>query len=101
MHKLTNDEMDRIISYNNAMDEFLNDPANAEFKSIFRLFYITLVCDDLSLTGAQEVSFNSYLKNGTLTHINWNTFLLRTKKMHEDFLAEAEKQRQNVIEQTA
>ncbi len=100
MHKLTNDEMDRIISYNKAMDEFLNDPANAEFKSIFLSFHVTLVCDDLSLTGAQEISFNSYLKNGTLTHINWSTFLLRTKKMHEDFLAEAEKQRKNVIEQT-
>lgn len=100
MHKLTNDEMDRIISYNNAMDEFLKDPANAEFKNIFLSFHITLVCEDLSLTGAQEVSFNSYLNNGTLTHINWNTFLLRTKKMHEDFLAEAEKQRKNVIEQT-
>lgn len=100
MHKLTNDEMDRIISYNNAMDEFLNDPAHAEFKSIFLSFHITLVCDDLSLNGAQKVSFNSYLNNGTLTHINWNTFLLRTKKMHEDFLAEAEKQKKNVIKQT-
>lgn len=98
MHKLANDEMDRIITYNNEMNKFLDDPANKEFRAIFRSFHVTLVCDGLSLSGAQEVSFNSYCKNGMLTHINWKTFLLRTKKMHEDFLAEAEKQKKNVIE---
>ena len=100
MHKLTNDEMDRIITYNNQMKKFLDEPGNKEFRDTFRSFHITLVCDDLSLSGAQEVSFNSFRDNGTLTHINWRTFLLRTRKMHEDFLAEAEKQRKNVIEQT-
>ena len=100
MHKLTNVEMDRIISYDNEMTKFLDSPGNKEFRDTFRSFHITLVCDDLSLSGAQEVSFNSFRDNGTLTHINWRTFLLRTRKMHEDFLAEAEKQRKNVIEQT-
>ena len=96
-HNLTNEEMDRIITYNNEMNKFLNDPANKEFRDIFRSFHITVVCDGLSLSGAQEISFKSYRENRTLTHINWKTFLLRTKKMHEDFLAEAEKQKKNVI----
>ena len=100
MHKLTNDEMDRIVLYHDAMDDFLNDPGNKEFRQIFLSFHITLVCDELSLSGAQKVSFESYRENGKLMHINWKSFLLRTKKMHEDFLAEAEKQKKNLVKPT-
>ena len=100
LHKLTNDEMDRIIAYNDVMDEFLNDPGNKDFQQIFISFHITLVCDQLSLSGAQKESFKSYQTEGKLTRINWKSFLLRSKKMHEDFLAEAEKQKKNVLEPT-
>ena len=34
-HKLTNDEMDRIISYNDQMEEFLADPANKQIIKVF------------------------------------------------------------------
>lgn len=93
LHKLTNDEMDRIITYKEVMEKFLEDPANKAFRDIFRSLHITLVCDGLSLVGAQKVSFDSYKGAGMLTHINWSTFLLRTEQMHRDFLAEAERQK--------
>ena len=93
LHKLTNDEMDRIITYKEVMEKFLEDPANKDFRDIFRSLHITLVCDGLSLVGAQKVSFDSYKGAGMLAHINWSTFLLRTEQMHRDFLAEAERQK--------
>ena len=96
-HKLKNDEMDRIIKYVDTMEAFLKNPANSEFQQIFQECHTTLVCDGLALSGAQEISFNSYINNRKLTHINWSTFLLRTRKMHQDFLVEADKQRRNVI----
>lgn len=100
-HPLTNPEMDRIVTYHDTMRDFLNAPDNVEFRDIFRRFHITLVCDDRSLTGAQEVSYISFLRDKVLTHINWRTFLLRTKKMHEDFLKEAERQKRNIVETQA
>ena len=93
-HKLVNDEMDRIITYYDTMKEFLETPSNRQFKEIFRSFHMTLVCDELGLLGAQKTSFESYLRRNKLTHINWRTFLLRTKQMHRDFLNEADRQRQ-------
>ncbi len=96
IHKLTNTEMDRIITYNDVMVKFLGDPANTEFRDIFRSVHITLVCDGLALVGAQRVSFDKYMADGTLTHINWSTFLLRTEQMHRDFLAEASRQKRNI-----
>ena len=90
-HKLTNDEMDRIISYHQNMKSFLDDPGNKELKNIFPDFHITLVCDELALTGAQSAAFEGYMES-SLTHINWGTFLWRTRKVHKDFLEEAERQ---------
>ena len=81
-HKLNNAEMDRIIAYVTTMAEFLDAPENAEFRRIFREFHVTLVCDGIALSGAQGVSFDSYVRDGRLRHINWSTFLLRTELMH-------------------
>lgn len=92
-HRLNDAEMDRIITYKDVMDDFLAEPANAEFREIFRSFHITLVCDEMALHGAQRESYNSYNANGVLTHINWSTFLVRAEMMHRDFLEEARKQR--------
>ena len=97
-HKLENDEMDRIIKYVDTMEAFLSDSKNREFRQIFRAFHTTLVCDDIKLSGAQRVSFDSYIRDRKLTHINWSTFLLRTKQMHQDFLDEAKKQKRSVSE---
>ena len=93
-HELKNDEMERIITYHDVMYDFLNKPGNAHFRDIFRSFHITLVCDGLNLSGAQNISFRTFRDDNILTHITWTTFLARTELMHRDFLKEAERQKQ-------
>jgi len=99
-HALTNPEMDRIVKYHDNMDEFLKNSANEEFRRHFADFHITLVCDDLALTGAQRAAFNGYRgdqgKKGRLTHMGWTAFLLKTKQVHQDFLCEAQRQRDEI-----
>jgi len=92
-HALENKEMERIQKYVNLMKEFLDDKANVEFKNQFPKFHVTLVCDDIALTGVHQGAFSGLKREGLLTHINWQTFLLRTRRMHEEFLNEAERQR--------
>jgi hypothetical protein len=94
-HALTNDEMQRINTYIEIMGDFLEDPANKEFKDVFPKSHVTLVCDKLSLSGVHKSAFQNFKNNGMITHINWATFLLRTRKMHEEFLNEAERQKKN------
>lgn len=98
-HALANDEMDRIINYHDCMQEFLADSANTDFGKFFHGFHITLVCDELALTGAQRAAFQGYL-NEKLTHINWRNFLLKTEEVHKDFLEEARRQKALTIETT-
>ena len=95
-HKMKNDEMDRIISYKDHMDAFLFDLKHKKFRDSFSKFHITLICDDLALTGAQRTSYNSYISDGIMTHMDWSSFLLKTRQMHRDFLEEADKQKKNV-----
>jgi hypothetical protein len=91
-HKLTNDEMDRIVTYKQQMEGFLADPANEEITKTLSGFHITLVCDGLALSGTQEEVYDGYL-NSRMTHINWGSFLAKTKALHQDFLDEAERQK--------
>ena len=92
-HGFENDEMDRINTYVELMKEFLEQAGNQEFKRLFPKFHVTLVCDKLKLTGVHKTAFEGLQADELLTHINWKTFLLRTRKMHESFLKEAERQR--------
>lgn len=92
-HKLTNAEMERIVKYYDLMEKFLSEPGNAEFKALFPNYHITLVCDGLALTGSAKAAFDGYKARRALTHVNWKTFLLRTRRAHEEFLNEAERQR--------
>lgn len=92
-HALQNQEMERINKYVDLMDEFLDLEGNKDFKSLFPKFHVTLVCDRLALTGVHKSAFDGLVRKGILTHINWRTFLLRTRKMHEAFLNEADRQR--------
>jgi hypothetical protein len=95
-HQFENEEMDRLNTYIEQMDNFLGEPTHKEFRAVFGNFHATLVCDHEKLTGVHKTAFDSLQENGTLTWINWITFLARTRKMHEEFLAEAERQRRNV-----
>ena len=85
--------MDRIIKYHDCMESFLDDDRNVDFRKFFHDFHITLVCEGVALTEAQRAAYQGYLSSGKLTHINWENFLLRTELVHQDFLAEAERQR--------
>ena len=92
-HKLTNKEMDRLVTYHDCMNSYLGDDKNKDITKFFREFHITLVCDDLALTGAQKAAFDGYKASGKLTHINWAAFLSRTESVHQDFLEEARRQK--------
>ena len=92
-HRLSNTEMDRIVNYYDNMEAFLEDLGNAEFRKHFHDFHVTVVCDRLGLIGAQRAAFNGYRTEGRLTHLNWKAFLLKSERVHQDFLSEARRQR--------
>ena len=92
-HKLSNLEMDRIVTYYENMEAFLADPGHDDFRRHFPSFHITVVCDSLGLTGAQRAAFDGYKVTRMLTHLTWKAFLLRTEHVHRDFLNEAKRQR--------
>lgn len=95
-HKIKNAEMDRIITYVENMEAFLNDGGNEEFKKAFGDFHVTLVSDGVDLSGAQRAAFKGYKDSGRLTHINWTAFLARTELAHKEFIQEADRQRRLV-----
>lgn len=92
-HRFTNEEMKRLQTYVDLMRQFLDDPKNEVFKSKFPNFKVTLVCDGIGLTNVYRSAFDGLKDKQTLDHINWRSFLMRTRLMHEDFLREAERQR--------
>lgn len=94
-HSLANEEMARINNYKQIMEEFLKAPGNREFISIFNSFHITLVCDKIGLTGVYKTALDGLEEKKILTQISWPTFLLRTRRMHEEFLTEAERQKRD------
>jgi len=94
-HSLQNSEMDRIVTYHDTMDAFFHEEDNEDVLRGFEKFHITLVCDKLALKGAQKVAFDGMQASGGLTLVSWESFLKRTRKMHEAFLKEAERQKLN------
>lgn len=80
------------------MTAFLSVPGNYEFRGIFKRFTVTVVCDDTGLSGAQSKAFEAYQRENTVEQITWDGFLRRTRRMHEDFLKEAERQKALAIE---
>ena len=98
-HSIKNDEWDRIQVYIDVMTRFLDLPGHEEFRHIFKRFTVTLVCDEIGLTGAQSKAFTSYQTDRVVEHVTWTTFLRRTQHMHQDFLKEADRQRLLVVTQ--
>lgn len=94
-HSLENSEMDQIVTYHDMLDAFFHEEDNEEVLRGFDTFHITLVCDNLALKGAQKVAFDGMRASGGLTLVSWGSFLKRTRKMHEAFLEEAERQKRN------
>jgi len=94
-HTLQNSEMDRIATYHDTMDAFFHENEQDDVLRGFEKFHITLVCDNLALKGAQKIAFEGMRDSGGLTQVSWTSFLKRTRKMHEAFLIEAERQKKN------
>lgn len=94
-HKLENVEMERINTYAEQMRNFLDASDNQEFKKFFDDFHITLVCDGQKLTGLAKTAYQGLKEAGVLEHMNWRSFLLRTRKTHEAYLEEAERQKRD------
>lgn len=92
-HTLSNPEMERIVTYYDNMDAFLSEPGNEEFRKHFDDFHITVVCDKQGLSGSPRTAFKSYRKENKLTHMTWKAFLLKSERVHQDFLDEARRLR--------
>jgi hypothetical protein len=95
-HRFEDEEMERLNTYVQQMTNFLNEPNNGEFRKSFQKFHVTLVCDGERLTGLAKTAFEGLKQQGLLTYIGWTSFLASTRKMHEAFLIEAERQRKDV-----
>jgi hypothetical protein len=93
--KLENPDMDKIAIYHDAMDAFFREFAEDTVLEGFAKFHITLVCDVVALRGAQKIAFEGMKESRGLTQVKWDDFLERTRKMHEAFLTEAERQKKN------
>jgi len=82
---------------NDQMREFLK--SNPTFaRSFADGFHVTLVCDEEKLTDVCKNLFEKMTKDGTLTWLDWKTFLLQTRRMPEDFLQEAARQKRNAVQ---
>lgn len=92
-HQFENEEMDRLTTYVEQMKSFLSEPNHRELTKIFNSFHITLVCDGEQLMGVHKVAFDGYITNGTLSYMSWAAFLAKTRKMHQSFLDEAQRQK--------
>ena len=98
-HALENDEMERIVTYHDCMESFLNE--NVDFKKFFHDFHVTLVCEKTALSGSPSAAYRGYVATRKLTHLTWTEFLLRTKTVHQDFLTEANRQKALVSDRDA
>ncbi len=92
-HRLSNPEMDRIVTYYENMEAFLDDPGHTAFRMHFADFHVTVVCDRLGLSGSPRAAFDGYRDKGRLTRMDWAAFLLKSEQVHQDFLSEAQRQR--------
>lgn len=93
-HALQNDEMDRIIQYQEIMRDLIKENSDPDGAFAFNNLHITIICDHTALTGMHRAGFHSLQGVGEITHITWAAFLMRTRRVHEQFLEEAERQRE-------
>ncbi len=97
--ELKNDEWDRIQLYIDQMEKFFQKDGNEEFRKMFTTYTVTLVSDGIDLSGSQRKAFLAFREEGKLIHMTWPAFLLGARRMHEEFLNEAENQRKLEVAQ--
>ena len=93
-HTLCNDDMDRILQYQEIMRDLIQENSDPDGAIAFNDLHITIICDRIALSGVHRVGFRSLQNEGGLTQITWAAFLTRTKRVYEQFLEEAERQRE-------
>ena len=91
-YSLSNEDWDRTQLYIDQTEAFLEDQANEEFRKFFTGFAVTIVCDGENLSDSQAAALKHYEESNIVEWISWNSFLFRTRLMHQDFLNEAERQ---------
>ena len=96
-YKLNNHDWDRVQVYIDNMNNFFEKESSNEHIIMFKEFKVTLVCDEIGLTGSQLEAFKSQKKKNILEHITWAGFLSRTKKMHKHFLEESDRQKRLAV----
>lgn len=90
-YKLGNSDIDRLSNYVEAFEKFFKD--NSEVRNNFpRGWKITVIVDGVNPTSSsQRRALQSFIDSGEVEHITWLDFLLRAKKVHEQFLEIQEK----------
>lgn len=86
---LCNDDMDRILQYQDIMRELIQENSDPDGAFTFNGLHITIICDRIALTGVHKVVFRSLRNEGELTHFTWADFLMQTRRVYEQFLEEA------------
>jgi hypothetical protein len=99
-HAFADEEMLRLDRYITSMEGFLNDPAHKDFKDRFGKFHVTLICDELALTGLAQSAFRGHLEAGRLTHVDWTTFFVNATLRHQEYLDEVERQQRDTARRT-
>lgn len=83
-HKFDNTEFDRLHVYVEKMKEFIEK--NKTLAESFPTFHITLICDDVKLSGSQLTAYSSFEEKGILIQKTWEDLLSDTKQSHQDFI---------------
>jgi hypothetical protein len=97
-HHIDDTEMQRIITYNKNLKGFLEDSGNKIFAELHTKFRVTLVADGMKLSDALQLAYNNLEDTQVLRRITWASFLMSTRKMHQSFLAEAERQKKIAVQ---
>jgi hypothetical protein len=84
-HSLRDDELERIVTYLTALEDFLEK--NPLFKKDFpQPIHVTLICDGLSLGRVSQGAFDNLGNKGQLHQRTWNEFLNSATKANQDYL---------------
>ena len=83
-HRLDTQEYKRLYGYIEELEKFLEE--NGEYAEVFSGIHATLVCNDVNLTGTDMSSYEGEVNKGRIQHKTWEDMLLRTKRVHEDFI---------------
>lgn len=82
-HKFNDEDNDRLLAYNEVMEEFIKEE---DVKSEVSRHQIILICDGVSLSTVPKRSFKSLVDDKILQRKTWEQVLSDTRQAHRDFL---------------